>query len=666
MKKFFDKKIRITLIWRMAILFLVITVLSGFLVLLLSRRYIVQVILDESSNVAQTAIFGAIEIIWTKDPELRVFSDPDQAERVHSSFRDICQQTNLHYLYLYTVESDGTIRYAVCAAENDQDDEMLSRDYGFGATRKRNLYPQELVALSGDSACSYGFVNNEYGDVCQWVSPLLNRKGEVKGLVGADYDVSEIYRRAGGTILLFGVIVFFIILLIFLLSVQLVGHVVVAPLQNLRERMLYFSREKKVKPENRKTRFSDEITDIEASFNSMAGEIEEYIGHIEELTREKVQSQTQLDVARRIQCGIVPENTILKKETFDVYGFSRPARKVGGDFYDIFMTDEDHLFFMIGDVSGKGISSALFMMMVKSTLREKIKAGAAPDMALNEVNDDICSGNPECMFATVFAAVLDLDEGILTYANAGHNAPVVFGGSTGLLPVKPGLAIGIFEDSDIKGQSINLSDGGGILMYTDGFVEAISSSGEQFGEERLKEAVIRARADDTVKGSGDVARSVIARTEEFTDGREQFDDMTCICLTYHKKKRKRISLLPEIREFSKVKERLLKEFSYPEMAKKAVLACEEIFVNIVSYAGADEIQFEILQKGDDIEAVFTDNGVSFDPTARREDIPDFEELDNGGMGIELARTNSKEMQYKRDDDKNSLTLVFDNGGTHEY
>jgi hypothetical protein len=292
MSRISDKKIRFTLIWRITILFLASTILSGFLVLFLSSRYLVNEILEESSAVARTAIFGAIEVVWTRDPKLRVFSDPDQAMRVHDSFRDICRQTKLRYLYLYTVEDDGTIRYAVCAANDDEDDERINREYGFGAMRKRELYPAEIVALSGDPDVASGYVQNEYGDVCQWVSPLLNRKGEVRGLVGADYDVTEIFHRARGMIMLFGGIGFFVLLLIFLVSIQLVYHVVVKPLQGLRGRMFEFSQSKKSGSVERKTKISDEITDIEASFGSMANEIEQYIDNIEELTRDKVQAQT--------------------------------------------------------------------------------------------------------------------------------------------------------------------------------------------------------------------------------------------------------------------------------------------------------------------------------------------------------------------------------------
>jgi sigma-B regulation protein RsbU (phosphoserine phosphatase) len=534
MKSTGEKK-RITLTIRIALVFIISIAIGASMVLVISQRYLFKETVNESAEVAQAALIGAIEIIWTRDPELTIFEDKENAEKAHQSFRDICHNTGLRYLYLYNVEEDGKLRYIVCAADTDDDDIRMNTEYGFGGIQERELYDAEVIALSGDPGGAMEIIDNDFGYVCMWVTPLLSRNGEVKGLIGADYDISNIVSHTWKNVIIFGVVGFFAFLLTFILSVSLMHFSVVNPIRDLSMRMSLFTKEKKAKPANHKTRFSDEITDIEGSFNSMALEIENYIGHIEQLTREKVQHQTQLDVARRIQCGIVPDNTELKSESYDIYGFSRPAWQVGGDFYDIIQLKDNRVFMVIGDVSGKGISAALFMMMIKSALREKIRSGMDLDKAFNEANADIIKTNPECMFATVFAAILDYEEGMLYYANAGHNEPILFGKEIKPLAVDPGIALGIFDDADIKMYSMPLEDNDGIVLYTDGFVEAVDTEQVPFGEEGINKAISTVMESPDGYTSKDIVSEIVRSTDEFTKELEQFDDMTCISLIFHKR-----------------------------------------------------------------------------------------------------------------------------------
>jgi serine phosphatase RsbU (regulator of sigma subunit)/anti-sigma regulatory factor (Ser/Thr protein kinase) len=493
-----------------------------------------------------------------------------------------------------------------------------------------------------------------------WVTPLLTRQGEIKGFIGADYDITNIINRTKRNLMIFGTVGFMAFFLTFLFAVLLMQRVVTSPIVNLSRRMSRFTSEKKVEPGNRKTFFSDEITDIEVSFDSMTREIVDYIGNIRELTKEKVQSQTQLEIARRIQLGIAPENSELRGDIYDIHGFCRPAVQVGGDFYDFFKLGENRVFIAIGDISGKGISAAFFMMMIRSALREKIKAGRQPDEALNEINDDLQSRNPESMFATVFAAVLDLEKGILYYANAGHNAPVIFGKELRELEIDPGIALGLFDQSDIRLMSTTMSDGEGIFIYTDGFTEAIDTDHKPFGVEGLS-GVIRNIMDDTPRAlASEVAARVVDKTDEYSKGLEQFDDMTCVSLIYHEPLKKKLSILPELSEFYKIKEALFTMVSDDDPGKNIVLACDEIFANIVNYSGANVITLDLLKGDGYIKACFRDNGKNFNPVDHNKDIPEFEQLDSGGMGLILVKQIAREMIYNREGSYNVLTLILDN------
>ncbi len=661
MEKTARKKIRLTLSRRIAVLFLIASVLAGGIVLNMSYNYLFDGVVRENSDVAQAALIGAASVIWAKDPQLTLLTDKEQAEKVHMRFRDICQSTGLKFLCLYTLEGEGAFRYIVCAGNTDEDDKWINASYGFGGMCYRDMYDAEKEALNGNPDAAHEFTNDELGHVCIWVTPLLTREGEVKALIGASYDMELIFKHTYFNLIVFGIAGLIANFLTFIVLIFLVRQVALNPIKKLSEKMLLFTRTKKAGPvSSRSTLFSDEITDIEDSFNSMAQEIETYISDIEELTKERVMNQTQLDVARKIQLGIVPVTTELGKDYYDISGFSRPAKEVGGDFYGVFEITRNRVCVVIGDVSGKGISAALFMMMIKSAIREKIKAGNPPDRALCQVNDDICLSNPQNMFATVFVAVLDYKRGIVNYANAGHNAPILIGKEVSELEVDHGIALGLFEGADITLQSIELKSGEGIFLYTDGFTENINREKEQFGTARLKQVIEGiSKAEDKLSAAA-VTKAVKDSADEFSQGLEQFDDMTCVSMIYHQITARKTDLLPDIRQVSIIRDKLLETFADENNAKKAILACEEIFVNIVNYSGARKISMEICRQSDSVKTVFTDDGKEFDPVSYSVPVGEFDMLDQGGMGISFAKQTSDKMVYNRDKGKNVLTLVFDN------
>jgi serine phosphatase RsbU (regulator of sigma subunit)/anti-sigma regulatory factor (Ser/Thr protein kinase) len=663
------KKPRLLLIYRIAAMFIIAFIVAFFLVYIINKNLLIGNAINDRRDVVESALIGGVEIIWSMDPQLTIFENPEEAEAVHQVFRDICKDTRLKYMYFYSVDDDGLIRYYVCAAGDDEDDRRINEDVGFGAVQKRELYENEKIALSGEElGVQLEIVNNDYGHVCMWVTPLVNREGEVKGLLGADYDVSRILEIAHRALIIFTLIGLFAFLITFLIAVKLIKVGAVKPIKDLSQRMILFTEDKKAQPSTRKTLFSDEITDIENSFNTMALETEKYISDIENLTKERVQSQTQMEVARRIQYGVVPEKISVADPSAFIYGYSRPAKEVGGDFYDIIKLSSGKIGLIEGDVSGKGISAALFMMMIKSAIREKIRSGVNPATALNEVNDDICASNPESMFATVFAGVFDPESGVLTFANAGHNPPVTMGEQIREIEVDSGIALGLFEDSGIISEEVTLRQGEGIMIYTDGITESIDKSDRQFGIQRLKEVLGKEKPqnadedqcpEDAENPACRVVKNLVNAVTEFSEGLEQFDDLTCITLINRTKAGGPIVLLPKQSEFDKVKEKLMSSIKDTEKAKAAILCCEELFTNIVNYSGAGKVTFEFNPVEDRFEVTITDDGVAFDSVNAEQVSKDFEFLDTGGMGIILAKENCRDMQYERVDDTNILKLTFD-------
>ena len=327
-----------------------------------------------------------------------------------------------------------------------------------------------------------------------------------------------------------------------------------------------------------------------------------------------------------------------------------PAREVGGDFYDCFESDEG-VCMVMGDVSGKGIGAALFMAMAKTMIREKLRAGMSPAAALNTANNELCAENPEGMFATVFAAVLDTDTGELRYANAGHTRPVVIkSGNAELIKPDAGIALGLFEDSGIIDKVMMLDKGDGIFLYTDGVTEAVGSGNAFYGEGRL---IASARGDNAVEVMYAVSDSVMA----FTDGCEQFDDVTALAVFYSGEA-VRMTLEPTLDSIDEVKGVIFRAAADSKKKLKIILACEEIMINIVSYAKAERIDFACSTSGERLVIRICDNGVEFDPVGAESIEKSFEEYDTGGMGISLVKQIAHKLVYRRIDNENILKMIF--------
>ncbi len=241
----------------------------------------------------------------------------------------------------------------------------------------------------------------------------------------------------------------------------------------------------------------------------------------------------ELDVARRIQESIVHRDfpPYPARHEFAVHASMRPARAVGGDFYDFFFVDDHHLAFAIGDVTGKGVPAAIFMAVSRTMLRATGARGLATDACLSLVNDALYAESIASMFVTCFYGVLDTRTGVVEYTNAGHNPPYVLGRDGGITatPAIGGLFLGAFDKANYKHATVQLEPGDSLVLFTDGISEAVNPDDEQYGEARLESCLARlagAPADQVVA-------SVVADVDAFSAGAAQADDMTTMCLKFH-------------------------------------------------------------------------------------------------------------------------------------
>ncbi len=280
-----------------------------------------------------------------------------------------------------------------------------------------------------------------------------------------------------------------------------------------------------------KYRTGDEIEVLAKAFDDLSKKTKQYIIDITEITKEKERIGTELMLARRIQADMLPNiyPAFPDRPEFDIYATMTPAKEVGGDFYDFFLIDENHLGMVIADVSGKGIPAALFMMMSKILINNYAMQGGSPAKVLEQTNATVCKKNDEEMFVTVWFGVLEISTGKITAANAGHEFPVIrkANGDFELFKDKHGFVIGGMSGIKYKEYEMQLEKGGMLFLYTDGLPEATNSEEVLFGTERMLE-VMNANKDI---GPRQFLPKIQETVDAFVGDADKFDDLTMLAIT---------------------------------------------------------------------------------------------------------------------------------------
>ena len=277
---------------------------------------------------------------------------------------------------------------------------------------------------------------------------------------------------------------------------------------------------------------SNEIGRLAASFNRMAGQLAESIERLTSTTAAKERIESELRVAHEIQMSILPKifPPFPQRPEFDLHALIHPAREVGGDFYDFFLFGEDELYFVIGDVAGKGVPASLFMAVTLTLFRSSLVWGLDPAALLRKLNQHLCADNDSCLFVTMFCGKLHVPSGEVIYSNGGHNPPYVLRchGSLEPLPRVGGPALGLSDTATYRLGRLTLQPQDALVLYTDGVTEATSPDEEFFLESRL-EACVRTAPGETAR---QLVERVSRAVEEFTAGAPPADDITLVALRY--------------------------------------------------------------------------------------------------------------------------------------
>ena len=277
----------------------------------------------------------------------------------------------------------------------------------------------------------------------------------------------------------------------------------------------------------------DEIEVLARSFEEMERKLRAYIRENAAITAERERIEMELSLAARIQTNILPEicpPVSLRKE-FEIAARMVPAKEIGGDFYDFFLIDSDHLGLVMADVSGKGIPAALFMMMSKIMLQIYAQTSTGPKEVLETVNNMICQNNKAEMFVTVWIGILDIRTGTIRASNAGHEYPILKqpGGPFTVIKDRHGFVLGGMEEMVYREYELKLEPGAVLLLYTDGLPEAANGQEQLFGMDRIVETINRKETDSPEEILNELDEAVSG----FAGSAPQFDDLTILCLKYN-------------------------------------------------------------------------------------------------------------------------------------
>ena len=414
----------------------------------------------------------------------------------------------------------------------------------------------------------------------------------------------------------------------------------------------------------------DELRELADSFATMYREVGAYIAKLETVTAEKERIGAELDVAAKIQSSMLPciFPAFPDRNEFDIYATMDPAKEVGGDFYDFFMVDADHLAFVVADVSGKGVPAALFMVIGKTLIKDH--TGLHDDLGevFTEVNNILCASNSEEMFITAFEGVLNLKTGELRYVNAGHEIPFLCrkGGVFEPFKVRAGFVLAGMQGIRYRAGSIQLEPGDKVFQYSDGIPEAINREKAPYGMKRLESVL----AKNSEKAPSELLSLVKADVDAFVGDADQFDDITMLCIEFKGNGRKaEISLTPDAESVKTVAEFLdttLEGWEIPmKVVSKLQIVADEIYSNIVRYSQAKNAKVTAVQNGTVLSLRFEDDGKPYDPTTAAE--PDItasaEEREIGGLGIFIVRNMMDSMDYRYKDGHNVLTLLLATEGS---
>lgn len=587
--------------------------------------------------------------------------DLNDSKKCESVFDTICDSFDLPYIYaikpnVKTLDEE----YLAIAFGDNAPEEMRGTRYA-GYVAKGTLTDEEIEAYKGDSSGIIVHEKNQFGNTMICYMPVKGYfdtttqeyvENKIVSIVGVEMYIDSVMQTFKQRFTVTAIVSLCITAALTIAIALILYFRISKPLKQISRRMTGFVSDRgKNKFEQLPVNGKDEIAEVSSSFNKMAEEIDLYLAQLSDLNRQKA----ELQIARNIQMGLLESPRFCHQSAF-ISAYIKPARDIGGDLYDYQVLADGKLCVVIADVSGKGVSAALFMSRAVTLLHMYAESGLSPARILYEYNNHLADRNPNTMFITTFVGIYDPDSETLTYSNAGHNDPYLLSDSLITLAGEHGMAAGIFKDEKYQEFSVKVKKGDTLLLYTDGVTESKSAVNELFGEERL-EAILREHLHD----DGDtVINAVLQKIEAFSDGADQNDDITMMALHLSQGQHVHLRLEAKKENLTEIINALSALGLAQDDFAQLRLIAEEMFVNICSYAypdGEGDAQVLIDREQDKVILTFIDSGEAFNPTSDVLEIEDYD-IDNsiGGLGRFLTFSIADTYSYKRIDEKNILRI----------
>ncbi len=446
-------------------------------------------------------------------------------------FNSIKASYDISFLYIFAADDSydkGT--FIISASDGTQiRGTEVGNAYIFGTVAENNPEQAEFFKnLDHEGIPQCQVYNKEFLDTYRF----MFRVGDKNIVTGMTFDISEI--EASVTTITRQYLILFTILMVLLVIFcrLLLQTYAVHPLKKLENNVNEYAANKdgeKVKKQLETIKVQNEIGSLSDGIFEMICEIETHLKEIKEVTAENERISVELDLAQKIQTDMLP-STFPDNKHFAIYATTDPAKEVGGDFYDFFMPDEDHIVLVMADVSGKGVPASLFMVIAKALIKNRMLLGGSLSEVLRDVNSQLSEGNAEGMFVTVWLAVVDLRTGKGIAANAGHEHPVLRhkDGSYELIKYRHSMALAMIPDVPFEEHEFELAPGDRIFVYTDGLPEARRGDGEFYGTTRMLEAL---NQEPDVNPQRTI-ENVTNNMSSFVAGAEQFDDVTIMVFDY--------------------------------------------------------------------------------------------------------------------------------------
>ena len=440
----------------------------------------------------------------------------------------------------YIVTPDG--RILACKDMTDDDpegsfegiDELISNLSGVGK--------DETVLYTVEEPEGICYIGASYIRHTNWIFVVKAPKeaftkaaSDIRLEIGNSVEtVSRNFDEASGQVVNKCLIIFAVILLLTAVVVTIQSFSLIDPIRRLESDVRKFSNGDL--SHRTKVDTKDEIGDLARTFNRMASSIQQYMETIRRVTVKEERIAAELSMAKSIQTNLLPSvfPAFPDRHDFDVYASMNTAKEVGGDFYDFFLIDEDHLAMVMADVSGKGVPASLYMAITKTLIKTHTYVEDSPEKVFNYVNAKLCENNQDDMFVTAWLGILDLKTGMVKACNAGHEYPAIMlpHEAFSLMKDKHTLPLGSMENIKFKQYEFMLSPGSKLFLYTDGVTEATNREEKLFGTDRMTEALNKIRD----KAPEEILSFMKKSVDEFVGDAPQFDDFTMLCLQFNGKK----------------------------------------------------------------------------------------------------------------------------------